>query len=1201
MRLKSLSEITAAILCLVLAVILFTRPAAIQSEAVEAPQMAVSQTVTGTRSPTPTHTFTPSPTPTNTRVPPPTNDLYANAIVINALPFQTMQVFGGATKSDTDPQLLCGTDPYVTTNFHSTVWFTYTTPVDQSVLIDMGGSDLTFVFAVLTGSEGQFTQVNCSKSSMVGGRHGFFAHAGVTYSILLSPKTGVAWQDPTAHPIRFTSVPIVPNDDIAHATPIAGLPLSFRQEMYGATMTANDPRFRCIYGLDQRYHNTVWYQMTPAAQTQLNIEVSDPANDLILAVFSGTPANLTLQTCSTSVLRITAALNANTPYYVMIGFSGVSDSDPQPPGASFVVDVRFSRTVQGDTPQDAIPLSGFPVSATVDIAGTTSGIPDAQCTGFGPSSAYQSLWFSYTPSTTVGIVIQAWESDFPYQIAVFTGTPDNLTTLHCRDDSIGFTAQAGTTYRIMLTTTQALTVYPPGTLARLRIVAPYVSNDLAETPLVIPPGASAYSNQQDVALATRNSTDLTSGVSSACRSSDTYAADRRYSVWYAWTPNAARDVILSTAGSSYTTYIEVFPGSDASCGLGTRSLQAQAGVTYLIKISYSSLQQLISPALLNFSLYETAVANDFEQNAQSVPAIPFAFEQDVSGATAYTNEREVFGCGAYSHSVWFTYTADANRTLVFDTTNSDFDTIIGIPTSGYEEYMCNETAPQNGSSRARFELNARAGTTYTLMIAHNSAAPLTAPALLRLTVSETVSNGVYAHARVISPDALLYADEPDLNGTPDSGGSLPCSVGSDHHNAAWYTFTPNLNGVVQIEFDLRHDARLAVWRVDTGQPVECSFNTGWWKYSERIVFPVSAGTTYAIYGGVSGYLHVNTLYRGRLDFQFTPRLDLIAPVGHVSGQPTFTWKHIPGATWYYLWLDSQETGHVLDQWVEAVNVCTSAVCSFNLPVTLAEQGNYQWWVQPFYPSTGYGIWSIPAAFGYAIAPPIPTAPLGSIADPAQPTFTWTRVPGAMWYSIWLSGAMRGYISDTWIDAYGEAGLCGAETCSTTLPLSLLPDVYTWWVQAWSPIAGYSAWSVAAQFTVPYPPPVPYQPSGVITQTQPTFVWSNAPYIAWHYLWVSGSSGHVWNAWYGTTAHCPSDSLCQVTPPIALPPGTYQFWVQQWSPGTGYSAWSAAQSFVVAAPSGDSEAAPTLTPADFIDSAPPLEVSSTQESVGRGDN
>ena len=61
----------------------------------------------------------------------------------------------------------------------------------------------------------------------------------------------------------------------------------------------------------------------------------------------------------------------------------------------------------------------------------------------------------------------------------------------CIRDS-GFTAQAGVTYYIQLITTEPLIVYPPGTIARLRIDAPYVVNDLPSAPLIIPSDATDF-------------------------------------------------------------------------------------------------------------------------------------------------------------------------------------------------------------------------------------------------------------------------------------------------------------------------------------------------------------------------------------------------------------------------------------------------------------------------------------------------------------------------------------------------------------------------------------------------------------------------------------------------------------------------------------------------------------------------------------
>lgn len=97
-----------------------------------------------------------------------------------------------------------------------------------------------------------------------------------------------------------------------------------------------------------------------------------------------------------------------------------------------------------------------------------------------------------------------------------------------------------------------------------------------------------------------------------------------------------------------------------------------------------------------------------------------------------------------------------------------------------------------------------------------------------------------------------------------------------------------------------------------------------------------------------------------------------------------------------------------------------------------------------------------------------------------------------------------------------------------------------------------------------PNPVPIAPSGVITATQPTFSWTSVGTNAWYYLWVAGQNGHVLDQWYDGYFIC-NPSICSVTPPQTLLGGSYQWWIQAWTPNNGYGIWSQPMAFTVDAP------------------------------------
>ena len=107
------------------------------------------------------------------------------------------------------------------------------------------------------------------------------------------------------------------------------------------------------------------------------------------------------------------------------------------------------------------------------------------------------------------------------------------------------------------------------------------------------------------------------------------------------------------------------------------------------------------------------------------------------------------------------------------------------------------------------------------------------------------------------------------------------------------------------------------------------------------------------------------------------------------------------------------------------------------------------------------------------------------------------------------------------------------------------------------------------FIVTGPPPAALEilPSGM-TGKKPNFIWREVSSASWYYLWVNDPSGTpVIQQWYtAAQVGCPAGTgNCTVSPSVALPNGTYTWWILAWNEN-GYGPWSSSLKFVLAAAS-----------------------------------
>ncbi len=263
------------------------------------------------------------------------------------------------------------------------------------------------------------------------------------------------------------------------------------------------------------------------------------------------------------------------------------------------------------------------------------------------------------------------------------------------------------------------------------------------------------------------------------------------------------------------------------------------------------------------------------------------------------------------------------------------------------------------------------------------------------------------------------------------------------------------------------------------------------------------------------------------------------PSGRITtANPVIQWLPVAGATRYDVWVDNVTTGQrqiIREQNVTATQLAVSSA----LPL-----GNYRVWVRGGNAASFWGFWSTPVNFTVATTPAnlAPDNPTFQI----RPTFTWSTVPGADRYDLWVRNLTTGQ-SQT----IREQNLL----TNSFRPVTNLPaGDYAWWVRAISNAGINGQWS-PARFSVGGRPQI-IAPTGTISSSRPSFQWTPVTGAARYDLWVDqiGGTSQIIRERTLTTN--------SFTPTSDLPSGTYRFWVQAVT-GTGtLSFWSAPRTFTI---------------------------------------
>lgn len=244
--------------------------------------------------------------PTTSLAAPPPNDNFADAIVIEALPFSDTRNTSEATTEPGEPQP-CFFSPH-------TFWYSFTPAADGAVRADTAGSSfsdttLNVYQAIGPGING-LSFLGCAS---FGASISFSVQAGTTYYI----QAGNIFESDGDLRVNLAEVPPPPNDDFSNATPFTDLPFSDSVDTAGASLQAGEPTPSCVSPGDLT--GTVWYAFTPAASGSVSARIDAPFSTAVAAYTGDSLDSLAEVGCRSFWGILTFRADAGTTYYFQVG------------------------------------------------------------------------------------------------------------------------------------------------------------------------------------------------------------------------------------------------------------------------------------------------------------------------------------------------------------------------------------------------------------------------------------------------------------------------------------------------------------------------------------------------------------------------------------------------------------------------------------------------------------------------------------------------------------------------------------------------------------------------------------------------------------------------------------------------------------------------------------------------------------------
>ncbi|BCM89738.1 thermophilic serine proteinase [Abditibacteriota bacterium] len=291
------------------------------------------------------------------------------------------------------------------------------------------------------------------------------------------------------------------------------------------------------------------------------------------------------------------------------------------------------------------------------------------------------------------------------------------------------------------------------------------------------------------------------------------------SVWFKWTAPVTGNLLLNTAGSTFSHVIAIYTGSSvgalttqqyADCNFTGRSvvteLRVQAGTTYSIAIDGDFYPQTeTTPPFtdtgnirLAWQLYRSP-SNDFYASAQNISGISGSVTGNTLGSYSEPGEGNHIGADS---SVWYRWTAPANGAVTFDTIGSSFDTALSVAvgtTIGSAKEVAHDRDGGGTGGTSVMPFTVSAGTTYYISVGGAGYAFYDARGDFKLNWKfvNAPTNDSFVAPIVLNPANGGTLTTSTYGATEENGE--PEILYHDGIASIWYTWTAPSSGALSLD------------------------------------------------------------------------------------------------------------------------------------------------------------------------------------------------------------------------------------------------------------------------------------------------------------------------------------------------------------------------------------------------------------------